>query len=185
LGVVAQIARSRRKEGTPAQAPWVFGAGYLLAWVAVGVVAAGIDLGGRAIVGSTPALAAAAPLAAGVVLTLAGLYQFSPLKSLCLAHCRSPLGFLLTHWREGAPGAVTLGVRHGVYCIGCCWALMVTLLVTGALGLVWPLTISLLVFVEKVLPGGRQVAIAAAVGLAALGVAQAIGLVMLVRPAGM
>lgn len=179
LGSVARIARSRRQQGTTAQGPWVFGAGYLVVWSAFGVVAAGIDLGGRAIITASPSLAAAAPRGAGVILVLAGVYQISPLKYLCLAHCRSPLGFLLSHWREGVGGAVALGARHGAYCLGCCWALMVTLLVTGALGLVWPLTISLLVLVEKALPGGRQVSIAAAVVLVALGLAQATGLVML------
>ena len=185
LGAVARIARSRRQQGTTAQGPWVFGIGYLVVWVAFGVVAAGIDLGGRAIIAASPSLAAAAPLGAGVILALAGVYQVSPLKDLCLAHCRSTLGFLLTHWREGVGGAVALGARHGVYCLGCCWALMVTLLVTSALGLVWPLTISLLVFVEKVLPRGRQVSIAAAVVLVALGLAQATGLVVLGNLAGM
>ena len=185
LGAVARIARSRREEGTSAQAPWVFGAGYLLVWIAFGVVAAGIDLGGRAVIGGTPSLAALAPRAAGVVLALAGLYQLSPLKNLCLAHCRSPLGFLLTRWREGVGGAVGLGARHGTYCLGCCWVLMATLLVTGALGLVWPLTISRLVFVEKALPGGRQVAVVAAVALVAVGLAQAGGVVTLGNLTGM
>lgn len=182
LAAVTQIARSRKQQAVSSRAPWVFGLGYLLVWIAVGVIAATIDLGGRAILGTSPALNAVAPVAAGVILALAGLYQLSPLKNRCLRHCRSPFGFLMTNWREGTTGAVRLGVRHGVYCLGCCWALMGTLLVTEALGIVWPITLSLLIFVEKVLPGGRYVALVATVGLVALGIAQATGLVMLVSP---
>jgi predicted metal-binding membrane protein len=182
LAAVGQIARSRKQQSVSARAPWVFGLGYLLVWLAVGVVAATIDLGGRAVLGGSPSLSAAAPVGAGVVLALAGLYQVSPLKNVCLRHCRSPFGFLMTNWREGTIGAIGLGIRHGVYCLGCCWALMVTLLVAEPLGIAWPITLSLLILVEKALPGGRQVAVVAAVGLVVLGIAQATGLVMLVSP---
>lgn len=185
LAMVGQIARSRQRQGIRTATPAAFGVGYLLVWAVVGLVAAGIDLGGRAALGGNATLTAVAPIAAGLILALAGLYQLSPLKDRCLAHCRSPFGFLLTHWREGIGGAVVLGARHGLYCLGCCWALMVTLLVCGALGIVWPLTLALLIFLEKVVPGGRYAARAAAIGLVVLGLAQAAGLVMLSSPMGM
>lgn len=182
LGMVGQIARSRQRQGIRPAAPAVFGVGYLLVWTVVALIAAAIDLGERGVFDVAPVLAGAAPNLGAVVLALVGLYQLSPLKNRCLAHCRSPFGFLLTHWREGIGGAIVLGARHGLYCLGCCWALMVTLLVCGALGLVWPLTLTLVIFVEKVVPGGGYVAKATAVGFVVLGLAQAAGLVMLTNP---
>ena len=91
------------------------------------------------------------------VLGAAGVYQFSALKLACLAQCRSPLGFLTAHWRPGAAGSFVLGMRHGAYCVGCCWVLMALLFVGGIMNLVWIAALSLIVFVEKILPRGQQV----------------------------
>lgn len=179
LVAVTRIARSRKPLGAAAPVPAAFAVGYLLVWMAVGLVAAGLDLGGRAVWDATPTLAAIAPRAAGAILVLAGLYQVGPLKNRCLAQCRSPFGFLLTHWREGMVGAVVLGARHGGFCLGCCWALMATLLVTSTLGVVWPLTLSCLILVEKALPSNRFVTPITAVGFVALGAAQLVGLMTL------
>ncbi len=176
VSAVARIAHTRRARSEPATAPWVFGLGYLLVWLAVGLLYAAAELALRMAMMESPALAGAGPVAGGAVLVVAGLYQLSPLKDLCLRHCRSPLGFILTHWRDGPAGAVVLGARHGLYCLGCCWALMATLFATAPLGLVWPLALSLLVFVEKDLPFGRRVATVAGLALIALGLARATGL---------
>jgi len=89
------------------------------------------------------------------VLSLAGAYQFSPLKDTCLRACRSPMDFVVLHWRSGASGAFRVGIAHGLYCLGCCWALMAVLVVAGGMGLAWVAAIGLVVFVEKVLPRGR------------------------------
>jgi len=109
-----------------------------------------------------------------VVLLAAGLFQLSPLKQACLRACRSPLGFLLGHWRVGRRGSVTLGWSHAIYCLGCCWALMLVLVAAGAMGLVWVLLITAVVAGEKLLPGGEWVARAAGGALLLLGMTVAV-----------
>jgi predicted metal-binding membrane protein len=102
-------------------------------------------------------MAVGSTAAVGGVMIAAGIYQWTPLKQACLRHCRSPLAFLLHHWRSGAWGAVTSGLRHGVFCLGCCWMLMALLFVGGLMNLLWIAALALLVLVEKTLPwGGRM-----------------------------
>ena len=108
------------------------------------------------------------------VLVLAGLFQLSPLKQVCLRHCRSPLGFLFGHWREGWQGGLTMGRAHALYCLGCCWALMVVLVVAGAMGLLWVLLIAAVVAAEKLLPRGEWIARTTGVALMLLGIAVAV-----------
>jgi predicted metal-binding membrane protein len=96
-------------------------------------------------------------LVGGIILIVAGIYQFSALKRACLAHCRTPLGFFSSEWREGVRGALVMGVHHGRYCVGCCWALMAVLFVAGVMNLLWVAAIALLVFAEKLLPIGPAV----------------------------
>src|SRR5207237_2201368 len=108
------------------------------------------------------------------VLIVAGVFQLSPLKQVCLRHCRSPLGFLLGHWRAGWRGAVSMGWAHALYCLGCCGALMVVLVVAGAMGLPWVLLIACVVAAEKILPRGEWIARTTGVALALLGVAVAV-----------
>jgi predicted metal-binding membrane protein len=91
-------------------------------------------------------------LLSAVILLAAGLYQFSPLKTACLAKCRSPLAYFMAQWRDGAGGALMLGIRHGGYCVGCCWALMAVMFVVGAMNLVWMGSLTFLVLSEKVVP---------------------------------
>jgi len=128
----------------------------------------------------------AAPVFAyGVAVTLlaAGVFQLSPLKQVCLRACRSPLGFLLGHWRAGLKGSLALGWSHAVYCLGCCWALMLVLVAAGAMGLVWVLLIAALVAAEKLLPGGPWIARAVGGALLLLAVTVAVrpDLVMALR----
>jgi predicted metal-binding membrane protein len=108
------------------------------------------------------------------VLVIAGLFQLSTLKRVCLRHCRSPLGFLFGHWREGWQGGLAMGRAHAVYCLGCCWALMVVLVVAGAMGLVWVLLIAAIVAAEKLLPRGEWIARASGIALVLLGIAVAV-----------
>lgn len=115
------------------------------------------------------------PLLAGGVLIGAGVYQWTPLKGRCLEHCRSPLAFMLSHWRPGPSGAWRLGLVHGAYCVGCCWLLMLLLFVSGVMNLLWAAALAVLVLLEKVLPGGRWVARAAGAALVVWGVAIAGG----------
>jgi predicted metal-binding membrane protein len=111
------------------------------------------------------------------VLGLAGLYQLTPLKRVCLDHCRSPFGFVMQHWREGYGGALQMGVVHGLYCLGCCWALFAVLVAAGVMSLAWMLLLTLVVFAEKVLPFGRRASRVVGVAFLVLGVVVAAGVV--------
>lgn len=138
--------------------------GYLTVWTTVGAAAYGLD---RIAPDPGSALVAA-------VLIIAGIYQFSPVKDACLQHCRSPVDFLLTHWHGGTFGALRIGVEHGAYCVGCCWALMAVLVVAGAMGLFWVVGIALAVAAEKLLPGGPALGRLGGIALVAAGVAVAV-----------
>jgi len=175
----AAVNRKRREEGGLAVSTGVFVLGYLGAWGAFSVGAALAQWGLHTAALLSPFMATTSPIVAGALLIAAGVYQLTPLKAACLAKCRSPLGFLLTEWREGAAGALRMGLRHGAYCLGCCWLLMGLLFVTGVMNLVWVAVIALFVLLEKVAPGGVVVGRAGSVALI-LG-----GIVLLGRAAGM
>ena len=143
-----------------------FAAGYLLIWLGFSVVAASLHwmMESKGIVS---AMGARSQWLSAGVLIAAGIYQFTPLKSACLSHCRSPAEFLARQWRPHAVGAIRLGAIHGAYCVGCCWVLMMLLFVGGAMNLVWIAALTILVLAEKLLPPGRW--IGRAVGLALIG----------------
>jgi predicted metal-binding membrane protein len=171
----AAINRNKRARGQPFVPTTVFTAGYLVAWGLFGIVAALADWGLERAALISPLTASLAPgLAAGLVIA-AGLYQLTPLKAVCLKHCRSPLAFVLHHWREGGAGALRMGLAHGFYCLGCCWLLMVLLFAIGLMSLTGMGAISILVLAEKLLPAGRHVG--RIVGLLLLGV----GIFLIVR----
>ncbi len=107
----------------------------------------------------------------GFVLIATGLYQLSPVKNRCLEHCRSPIEYLSAHWRPGAPGAVRMGLEHGLYCIGCCWPLMMLLFVGGVMNLLWVAAITVFVLLEKATPYGHAIRRLAAAVLIVWGVA--------------
>ncbi|BAX61729.1 DUF2182 domain-containing protein [Burkholderia stabilis] len=133
-------------------------AGYLTAWLAFSIGAALLQvlLQPAGLISAMMLWSKSAVLSA-VVLALAGLYQFSPLKRACLRQCRAPAGFLVAHWRPGVVGSFLLGARHGTYCVGCCWLLMALLFVGGVMNVVWIAALSLFVFAEKIVPGGDLV----------------------------
>ena len=110
------------------------------------------------------------PVFGGMLLIAAGVFQFTPLKNACLTHCRSPIGFFMTEWREGNRGAFLMGVRHGIYCVGCCWVLMTLLFVAGVMNLLWVAMIAGYVLVEKIVPAGDWVRRAAGFCTIILGV---------------
>jgi predicted metal-binding membrane protein len=143
---------------------------YLVVWAASGLLAYGALKVGRSLDGGLLGWHRAGRWVAAGVLGAAALYEFTPLKGACLARCRSPLGFLLGSWREGPGGAFTIGLRHGAWCLGCCWLLMVGLFALGAMSITWMIVITVLIAAEKLLP--RRVAGTAivAIVLAALAV---------------
>ena len=126
-----------------------FVAGYLVVWASVGIVVWGAAIAASAIV-----MPEERALGVAAILLIAGVYQFTPLKSTCLRACRTPADFLLTHWHRGLSGQVRLGIEHGLYCLGCCWALMALFVGAGAMSLMWAVGIALVVLVEKVRPEG-------------------------------
>jgi predicted metal-binding membrane protein len=168
IGLYAATQRNAATAAAQTVAVAGFTLMYLALWAATGLP---IYFGSLALMALAPD--ALAYVTAGVLL-MAGVFQFSPLKQVCLRHCRSPLGFLLGHWRAGWRGGLALGWAHACYCLGCCWALMVVLVVAGAMGLTWVLLIACVVAAEKLLRGGEWVARAAGVALALLGVAVAL-----------
>ena len=161
-----------RRDHAAAVPTWIFVAGYLFVWSAVGaLVYALVEVGADAsrYLGSVDR-AIWGPLVLGATLVGAGLYQFTPLKRVCLRHCRSPMAFVALHWRDGPLGAVRMGIWHGAYCLGCCWALFAIMVVAGIMSLAWMLVLSLVVFGEKVFPHGQGVSTTIGVALVVLGV---------------
>lgn len=148
----AAVARHRRQQQRPYVPVAVFVAGYLVAWGGFSVVATVAQwlLHREALL--SPMMVASSTLLGGVLLLLAGVFQFTPLKRSCLTHCRAPLDFLTARWREGWSGALIMGLEHGLYCIGCCWALMGLLFVLGVMNLLWIALLTILVGLEKILP---------------------------------
>jgi predicted metal-binding membrane protein len=129
-----------------------FASGYLLAWFAYGIAAALLQ---RALQG-TRLMATAGdvvvPWLGAVIFVVAGLYQFAPLKRACLTHCRTPLGYFLTRWRNGPIGAFRMGLHHGFFCVGCCWALMATAFAVGLMNAWWMAALGVMAFVEQITP---------------------------------
>jgi len=145
----------RRRAASRAFVPvGVFLAGYLTVWAAYSAVATFAQWRLHEAALLSPQMAATSPLLSGGLLIVAGIFQWTPLKRACLKGCRSPLTFLMSEWREGAAGAFVMGLRHGAYCIGCCWILMALLFVAGVMNLLWVALIALFVMVEKLLTKG-------------------------------
>jgi predicted metal-binding membrane protein len=151
---------------------WLFASGYVLAWTAFSVAATALQAALDRAAVLTGAMRVA-PLLGGVILGLAGAYQLSPLKHVCLRKCQSPLGYLMTHWREGAAGAVEMGFRHGVFCVGCCWMLMALLFVAGVMNLLWVAALTAFVLIERATRWGGAIATASGFVLIACGLALA------------
>ena len=161
----AALQRHRR-QAAPHHATLLFALGYLAVWAGFSVLAATLQWQLDALALLSPAMATASTVLAGGALVIAGIYQLTPLKQGCLVRCRSPVEFLTRHRRSGPFG---LGLRHGLFCLGCCWALMLLLFVGGVMNLAWVGAIALFVLLEKTVPGGRWLSRAAGVGLIAWG----------------
>lgn len=154
IAAYGDIQQAARDKGLSVVPGWVFSAGYLVVWGTLAVIAAASQWGISLIMGEQPVLANSAPLVGGGLLVLAGLYQWSALKAACLSQCRSPMRFFMVHWRDGRMGGFRMGMRHGVFCVGCCWALMVLMFVGGTMNLVWMAVLTVVMLLEKVLPRG-------------------------------
>jgi predicted metal-binding membrane protein len=171
VGLYAAMQRGRRDRGlaVPAGAPAAFVGGYLLTWTTAGLAAFALLAAARSFGGDGLMWEQAGHWVAAGVIGLAAVYELTPLKDACLRRCRTPLGFLVSGWREGRRGALRMGAGHGGWCVGCCWALMAALFALGLMSLAWMLVVAALIATEKLLPW-RGVAVgavsAALVGLA-------------------
>ena len=143
---------SRMTRSRSAAAPLLFTGGYLLTWAAAGLAAFAIAEGSGRVAGGALAWDRAGRWTAGATLIAAAAYELTPLKDVCLGKCRSPLGALLGSWRGGAAGAVSMGIRNGAWCVGCCWALMAALFALGVMSITWMIVIAALIVLEKLLP---------------------------------
>jgi predicted metal-binding membrane protein len=148
----ATMARNRRLHQRPYVPVAVFGSGYLAVWGGFSAMATLAQwlLHRQALL--SPMMISSSVLLGGALLLLAGVFQFTPLKRSCLTHCRAPLEFIMTHWQEGWGGAFVMGIEHGLFCAGCCWALMALLFVLGVMNLLWIAVLTVLVGLEKILP---------------------------------
>jgi predicted metal-binding membrane protein len=153
----AGLSRSRRAAARPYVPAALFALGYLLVWTVFSIAATLAQWGLHETALLSPGMVATSPILGGTLLIVAGLFQLTPLKQACLRHCRSPLQFLMTDWREGRAGAILMGVRHGWQCATCCWALMALLFVLGVMNLLWVGALTLFVIVEKAVPRGAMI----------------------------
>jgi predicted metal-binding membrane protein len=169
--IYAGVARKALGQGKPFASTGWFVGGYLLAWAGFALAATLAQMGLEQAALLSPETMATGERLGGVVLILAGLYQWTPLKERCLAQCQAPLVFIQRHggFRRDPAGSLGLGLRHGLYCIGCCWALMALLLVVGVMNVLWIAAIAGFVLLEKVIPAGRALSRVAGVALVGAG----------------
>jgi predicted metal-binding membrane protein len=161
---------SRMTKARSALLPLLFTAGYLLAWAGAGAVAFAARAGVDAVSPGALAWDRTGRWVAGATLVLAAAYQLTPLKDVCLGKCRSPLGALLGSWRDGPVGSVRMGVKNGLWCVGCCWALMASLFALGVMSVAWMAVVAAMIAAEKTLPWRRIAAYGTAAVLLVLGV---------------
>jgi predicted metal-binding membrane protein len=154
VAMYTRVQRGNRERGkeVPAAATTLFVGGYLVTWGAAGLVGYGIFEAAQDISIDALSWDRGGPYLAGGIIAAAAVYQLTPLKDACLSKCRSPLGFLLTAWRPGHLGAFRMGLEHGAWCVGCCWALMAALFALGVMSVGWMVFIAALIAVEKLLP---------------------------------
>ena len=168
--VFSKVSRDRERHGGAYAPTWVFVCGYLVAWTGYGLAAYGLY---RLVTWIDPGFLRwdrQGPVVAGVAIALAGLYELTPPKNLCLKHCRSPLHVVLHGFRKGVLGGLRMGIEHGAWCVGCCWGLMLLLFALGVMSVLWMAVIAGLVFVEKVLPRGPWMARTVGVLIVAAGI---------------
>ena len=174
--VFARIQGRRRERAAPEGfvSTWVFVAGYLIVWTTFGLLAYALFVSARALSIDALAWDRAGRYVAGGVVAAAAVYQLTPLKDACLRRCRGPFEFLTERWRDGSRGALLMGIEHGAWCVGCCWALMAALFALGVMSIGWMVTVAGLVAVEKLLPWKRLASRAVALVLLALALAVAV-----------
>src|SRR5262245_14791765 len=170
--IYARVGRQAEVQGKPLAATGYFAAGYLTAWTVFSLFATTTHWALERASLLTPMMDSASNSLGGLILIATGLYQWTPMKDACLKHCQAPLLFIQRHggFRRNPLGSLSIGFRHGLYCIGCCWALMALLFVAGIMNVVWIAGIAFLVLAEKVIPSGHLLSRMAGVALTAAGI---------------
>jgi predicted metal-binding membrane protein len=174
LLLFARVNRKDKAAGTPWLPTALFSAGYLLAWGSFSAFATGLQWSMESARLLSPMLETTNRWLGAAILVAAGLWQLTPLKAMCLRHCRTPLGFLIGRWRSGRLGALRMGLEHGAYCIGCCWFLMALLFFGGVMNLYWIVGLAIFVLLEKTMPRGHWLGSVAGIVLVTSGVVLAI-----------
>ncbi|TIN28854.1 MAG: DUF2182 domain-containing protein [Mesorhizobium sp.] len=171
LLLYAGVGRKARADGRPIASTGWFFAGYLAVWVVFSVLATGAQWLLARLALLDPSMATDSAILGGLVLIAAGLYQWTPMKGVCLRQCQAPIAFLASHggFRSAPLGALRLGIDHGAYCLGCCWALMALLFVGGVMNVLWIAGIAILVLLEKTVPTGQLIPRVSGALMAAIG----------------
>jgi predicted metal-binding membrane protein len=170
LLIFARVNRERRKLERPYVPATLFLLGYLLVWTGFSLFAAVAQWALHGWTLLSPEMASTSRMFSGILLICTGIFQWTRWKRACLTHCRSPLAFLLTDWRDGATGALWMGLKHGAYCAGCCWLLMILLFVAGVMNIFWVGVITVLALLERVVPQGHRLGNILGAALVAWGV---------------
>lgn len=165
-----KVQAGKRARGETFVSTWIFVAAYMLVWALSGVLAYAGAAGAEAMAAQAKLSGATAARIGAVLLVIAGAYQLSPLKNMCLAKCRTPMTFILTSWRDGTTGALRMGFEHGFFCLGCCWLLFLVLFPLGIMNIAAMAVVTLLVYAEKALAAGERIAKWAGIALMLYGV---------------
>jgi predicted metal-binding membrane protein len=181
LPMILTFVKLGLRNGEPARGR-SFVAAYLMVWFVFSAAATAAQWALQALGWVNPMIVSTSAWLSGLLLLIAGVYQFSPLKKSCLSRCRTPLGFLLGEWRAGVYGAFVMGLRHGLSCVGCCWALMALLFVGGVMNLAWIAALSIAVAIEKLAPHGERLAALLGLGLMAAGLVRLLSVSTLHQP---
>ena len=170
LLLFARINRKAKLGGRPFVPTGIFAAGYLIAWGGFSAVATGLQWAFEQLGLLSPMMVTTSYSLGGAILLAAGVWQLTPIKGICLRHCRSPMGFFVQSWRPGRGGAFRMGLEHGSFCLGCCWFLMGLLFFGGIMNLFWIAGLAAFVLLEKTVPMGSWIGRIVGVGVAAWGV---------------
>ena len=149
--VFSTVNRKRHSLGNQFVPTWIFLSGYIIVWVIFSLAITLIQFSLHNFALLSPEMKIINPALSGIILISAGIYQFTRVKEACLKNCQTPLGFMMNYWREGKAGAFVMGLHHGLYCVGCCWVLMILLFILGVMNILWVFLIAIFVFIEKVI----------------------------------
>lgn len=168
--IFARVNAKQRDKGNGYVPTFIFAAGYIVVWSVFSLFATAAQWGLQNAALLSPGMVSTSVYLGGALFIAAGIYQWTPLKQACLKHCRSPLEFIMHHWRPGAAGAFRMGLGHGAFCLGCCWSVMALLFVGGVMNLIWVAVITIFVAVEKMFPHGAWVGRVTGMAMIAAGV---------------